>query len=383
MFNTELGDDTIAGEELRLLRETAREFAVREVVPHRDTWRREGMVSRDVWKRAGELGLLCAAMPTQFGGGGTTYRHDAVIVEELARIGFTDFAVGLQSMVVAPYIESYGSEAQKRRWLPGLASGTSIGALALSEPGAGSDLKAMRTTAVQQGEGYRLSGQKTFVSNGQLADLVIVAAKSNQRGGGPGISLFVVETAEAEGFRRGRRLEKIGLHAQDTSEMFFDDVFVEGQLLGRPNEGFDQLMQQLPQERMVIAISAVAVMEAAIDETLRYVRARRAFGRTLLEFQNTRFVLATAKTEAAIARTFLNDCLDRLIAGTLDGATAAMAKWWTTEKQCEVVDACLQLFGGYGFMAEYPIAHMWADARVQKIYGGTNEIMKELIARSL
>ncbi len=371
--------------ELTLFRETVRRFFAAEVVPHIAAWRKAGMVAREAWRRAGAAGLLCASMPAEFGGGGGNFRHEAILIEELAAIGFGDFAISLHNAIIAPYLLHYGTETQKHRWLPRMASGDMVAAIAMTEPDAGSDLQAIRTTARRVGDTYVLNGQKTFISNGQLADLVIVAAKTRIDAGAKGISLIAVETRDAPGFRRGRNLEKIGKHAQDTSELFFDDVVVpaENLLGGEPDRGFAQLMQQLPQERLVIAVGAVAAMEAALAETIAYVRSRRAFGKTLMEFQNTRFVLAEAKTTTQVARVFVDDCIARLLAGTLDVGTAAMAKYWTSEMQGKVIDSCLQLFGGYGFMAEYPIAQRYTDARVQRIYGGSNEIMKELIARGL
>ncbi len=371
--------------ELTLFRETVRRFFAAEVVPHITAWRKAGMVAREAWRRAGAAGLLCASMPAEFGGGGGDFRHEAILIEELAAIGFGDFAISLHNAIIAPYLLHYGTETQKHRWLPRMASGDMVAAIAMTEPDAGSDLQAIRTTARRVGDTYVLNGQKTFISNGQLADLVIVAAKTRIDAGAKGISLIAVETRDAPGFRRGRNLEKIGKHAQDTSELFFDDVVVpaENLLGGEPDRGFAQLMQQLPQERLVIAVGAVAAMEAALAETIAYVRSRRAFGKTLIEFQNTRFVLAEAKTTTQVARVFVDDCIARLLAGTLDVGTAAMAKYWTSEMQGKVIDSCLQLFGGYGFMAEYPIAQRYTDARVQRIYGGSNEIMKELIARGL
>ena len=372
------------GSELEYLRSSIRRFLEREVVPHRDRWRREGCVDRAVWSAAGAAGLLCLAIPEQYGGGGGTFRHEAVLIEELARIGFGDLALSLHNAIVAPYILHYGTEAQRQQYLPAMARGDMVGAIAMTEPGAGSDLKSMRTTARRDGNGWTLRGQKTFISNGQLADLVIVAAKTDAEAGARGVSLFIMEAAKAEGFRRGRNLEKIGRHAQDTSELFFDDVKLPADaLLGAEGRGFHQLMSQLPQERLVIGVGAVAAMETAIAETLRYVRERQAFGQTLFDFQNTRFVLAEAKTQATIGRVFMDWCVERLVAGELDAATAAMSKWWGSQTLCEIADRCLQLFGGYGYMAEYPIAHLWADARIGMIYGGSNEIMKELIARSL
>lgn len=371
-------------EELGMLRDSVRRFLEREVVPNCDRWRGEGRVDPAAWRLAGKAGLLCPALPETYGGGGGSFRHEAVIVEELSRIGFPDFAIPLHSGIVAPYILHYGSEEQKRRWLPRLASGALIGAIAMTEPGAGSDLRGMRCTAARTADGYVLNGQKTFITNGQIANLIVVAAKTDPKGGGKGISLFVVETDDAHGFRRGRALEKVGMKAQDTSELFFDELRLPfDSRLGEEGDGFRQLTEQLPQERLIIAVQAVAAIEAALDHTLRYVKERQAFGQRLIDLQNTRFRLAEAKSEADIARVFVDRCVERLVAGDLDVATAATAKWWTTEKQNQIIDLCVQLHGGYGYMLEYPIARMWADARVQKIYGGANEIMKELVARSL
>lgn len=369
---------------LEAFRHTVRRFLEAEVVPHIPRWRKAGQVDRAAWRRAGEAGLLCVGLPERWGGGGGDFRFEAVIIEEFARIGFSDFAIPLHSAVIAPYIWRYGTDAQRETWLPRLASGETVAAIAMTEPGAGSDLQAIRSRAVWDGTCYRLSGQKTFISNGQIADLVIVAAKTDPAARARGISLFLVE-ADRPGFRRGRALEKIGKHAQDTSELFFDDVPLprEALLGGREGQGFAQLMEQLPQERLVIAVGAVAAMEAALAETIAHVRTREVFGQPLIAFQNTRFVLAEAKTTARIARVFIEDCIARLLRGALDVETAAMAKWWTTEMQGRVIDACLQLFGGYGYMSEFTIAHRFTDARIQRIYGGTNEIMKELIARHI
>jgi acyl-CoA dehydrogenase len=369
---------------LDAFRATVRRFIETEVMPHVPRWRKEGQVDRAAWRRAGAAGLLGVSLPEAYGGAGGDFRFEAVIIEEFARAGFSDFAIPLHNAVIAPYVLRYGTEAQRRHWLPRMASGEAIAAIAMTEPGAGSDLQAIRTRAVWDGEHYRLSGQKTFISNGQLADIVVVAAKTDPAARARGVSLFLVE-ADRPGFRRGRALEKIGKHAQDTSELFFDDVLLprEALLGGVEGRGFAQLMEQLPQERLVIAVGAVASMEAALAETTTYVKTREAFGQKLIGFQNTRFVLAEAKTIARIGRVFVEDCIQRLIEGRLDVETAAMAKWWTTEMQGKVIDACLQLFGGYGYMAEYPIAHRYTDARIQRIYGGTNEIMKELIARAI
>jgi acyl-CoA dehydrogenase len=372
-------------EELTLFRDSARRFFEKECLPHVERWEREGIVGRDIWLKAGAAGMLCAAVPAEYGGPGGTFAHEKILIEEQARLGIGGFANSLHSSIITPYILNYGSEEQKRRWLPKLASGELIAAIAMTEPGTGSDLQGVRTTAKLDGNHYVIDGAKTFISNGQLADLVVVVAKTNPKEGAKGVSLIVVETAGLEGFKRGRNLEKIGQHAQDTSELFFDNVRVPTANLLGPEEGlgFKQLMQQLPQERLVIAIDAVALMERALDLTIAYVKDRKAFGRAIIDFQNTRFKLAEAKSETRIARVFVDDCAEKLLNGELDAETAAMAKWWTSDRLCHLIDECLQLFGGYGYMREFPIARMWGDARVLKIYGGTNEIMKELISRTL
>jgi acyl-CoA dehydrogenase len=375
-------------EELSILREQVRRFLEREMVPHREQWDREGVVARDAWRKAGAAGLLCASIPETYGGGGGTRAHDVVIAEEIGRAGLGGgfgAGAGVHSNIVAHYLLAYGSEEQKHRWLPGMAAGELVGAIAMTEPGTGSDLQSVRTTARRDGNDYVINGQKTFISNGQNADLVFVVAKTNPSAGARGVSIVIVETAKAEGFRRGRNLEKIGMHAQDTSELFFDDVRVPVENLLGPTEGqgFVQLMVQLAWERLSCAFGAVVAMERAVELTSDYVKERKAFGQPLMAFQNTQFKLAEAKTQAVIARTFVDELLVRLLNGTLDPTTAAMAKWWTTDAQCRVIDECLQLFGGYGYMTEYPIARMYADARVQKIYAGTNEVMKLLIARTL
>ena len=377
--------DAATAEELSLFRDSTRRFMEREVAPHRERWRHQKMVDRSLWEKAGEAGLLLAGITDEYGGSGGNFRHESVIIDELARVGFPDFGITLHSAIVAPYILHYGTEEQRRQWLPKLATGELVGAIAMTEPGAGSDLQAIRTNAKLDGNGYVINGQKTFITNGQHANLIIVACKTDPTKGSKGLSLVVVETDEVQGFRRGRNLDKIGFKAQDTSELFFDDVKVPTEnLLGPdPNRGFYQMMEQLPQERLIIAAQAVGAIEAAVEATIAYVKERKAFGKAIFDFQNTRFVLAEAKTEAKIGRLFVDHCVEELVEGRLDAVTGAMAKWWTTQKQGEIIDKCLQLFGGYGYMLEYPIAHMWTDARVQKIYGGTNEIMKELIARSL
>lgn len=375
-------------EELSILREQVRRFLEREMVPHCEQWDREGVVARDAWRKAGAAGLLCASIPETYGGGGGTRAHDVVIAEEIGRAGLGGgfgAGAGVHSNIVAHYLLAYGSEEQKHRWLPGMAAGELVGAIAMTEPGTGSDLQSVRTTARRDGNDYVINGQKTFISNGQNADLVFVVAKTDPSAGARGVSIVIVETAKAEGFRRGRNLEKIGMHAQDTSELFFDDVRVPVENLLGPTEGqgFVQLMVQLAWERLSCAFGAVVAMERAVELTSDYVKERKAFGQPLMAFQNTQFKLAEAKTQAVIARTFVDELLVRLLNGTLDPTTAAMAKWWTTDAQCRVIDECLQLFGGYGYMTEYPIARMYADARVQKIYAGTNEVMKLLIARTL
>lgn len=374
-------------EELTLLADATARFAARELTPHAERWRHAGIVDRDAWLKAGEAGILCASIPEAYGGGGGDRRHEAVISAELSKAGVGGgfgTGVGVSCGLVAHYILRYGTEEQKRAWLPGMATGEIIGAIAMTEPGAGSDLQNIRTVARRDGDDYLVSGQKTFISNGQCADLVIVAAKTGGDGA-KGVSLIVVETADAQGFRRGRNLDKIGMHAQDTSELFFDEVRVPAaSLLGEEEgRGFVQLMQELAWERLSCALGAVTNTERAVATTVDYVKQRTAFGKPLMAFQNTQFQLAECKSKAVIARTFVDDLMMKLMAGELDPVTAAMAKWWTTETLNEVADACLQLHGGYGYMNEYPIAQIWADARVTKIFAGTNEIMKMLIARSL
>ncbi len=373
-------------EELNILRSSARKFLEKEFTPHIESWIEQKCVDKAAWLKAGSAGLLCASIPDQYGGGGGTIAHETVILEELERCGIgIHFGNTIHSGIVAHYILAYGSEEQRQRWLPRMASGELIGALAMSEPGAGSDLKSIRTRAVRTPSGYVLNGQKTFITNGQAAGLIIVAAKTDPGAGAKGVSLIVVETANCDGFRRGRNLNKIGMQASDTAELFFDDAHVPVENILGPDEGggFAQMMAQLPVERLLIAISAVAAIERAVEITSAYVKEREAFGRKLLDFQNTSFKLAERATEALIARVFIDYCIQRALAGDLDTVTASMAKWWLTDKQSETADVCLQMFGGYGFMEEYPISRMYVDSRVQRIYGGTNEIMKVLIARHL
>jgi acyl-CoA dehydrogenase len=369
--------------ELELFRDTARRFIQKEIAPYHAQWEKDGVVSRDLWCKAGEAGLLLTDIPAEYGGGGGEFLTIAVLTEEMLRGMYTGPGFRVHSDIVARYIFHYGSEAQKQKWLPRMASGEVVGAIAMTEPGTGSDLQAVRTTALRDGDEYVISGQKTFITNGQLADLVIVIAKTDPSARAKGVSLILVET-DRPGFARGRNLEKIGLKAQDTSELFFDGVRVPvTNRLGEEGRGFAYLMQELPRERLLIGIGAVAAMEAALQWTLDYTRERKAFGRAIIDFQNSRFKLAEVKTEVRVARVFLDHCIDLHMNGTLDVPTAAMCKWWLTELYGRVVDTCLQLHGGYGYMWEYPIARAYADARVQRIFGGANEIMKEIIGRSL
>src|SRR5262245_20973046 len=372
-------------EDLVLLEEQARRFIDAEFTPHVERWNEEGMYERKVWTQAGEAGLLCASMPEEYGGAGGSFAHEAVINREFSLSGFDAFAAPLHSGIVAPYILHYGTEEQKKRWLPKLATGELVGAIAMSEPGTGSDLQSVRTTAVKKGNRYVLNGSKTFITNGQHANLIVVVAKTDPKEKAKGVSLMVVETDDAQGFRRGRKLKKLGQDSADTSELFFEDVSLPADaLLGtEEGQGFVQLMKELPQERMIVAVHACAMMERAVALTIDYVKQRTAFGRKIIEFQNSQFELAACKTEATIARSFCDQCVDQLLKGELDTVTASMAKYWTTDTLARVVDRCLQLFGGYGFMDEYPISRLYRDARVMRIYAGTNEIMKLLIARSL
>lgn len=372
-------------EELEILQSAVRKFYEKEFLPHSERWDEQGSVDREAWLKAGEAGILCASIKEEYGGGGGTFAHEMVIAEEQGRIGISGFGNSVHSGIVAHYIQSYGTEDQKKKWLPKMATGEIVGGIAMTEPGTGSDLQGVKTTAKKSGNQYVVNGQKTFITNGQQANLICVVAKTDPSGGAKGTSLIMVETDEVEGFRRGRNLKKLGMKAQDTSELFFDDVKVPtSNLLGtEEGKGFFQLMQQLPQERLIIAVQACVAMEMALKYTTDYVKERTAFGQRILDFQNTQFKLAECKTEATIARVFVDDCAMKLLDGKLDATTAAMAKWWTTQKQNEIVDTCLQFFGGFGYMMEYPIAKLYADARVQKIYGGTNEIMKMLIARTL
>jgi acyl-CoA dehydrogenase len=372
-------------EDLTAFRELARSFCEKELTPHQERWAEAKQVDRELWTKAGEVGLLCLSIPEEYGGGGGTFAHEAVLLQEQARSGDDAWGIPVHNGIVAHYVLAYGTEEQKRRWLPKLASGELVGAIAMTEPGTGSDLQSITTKAIRTGDTYVVNGAKTFITNGYQAGLIIVAAKTNPAEKAAGVSLVVVETEGAEGFRRGRVLDKVGLKGQDTAELFFDDVTIPADnLLGTAEgQGFVQLMQQLPQERLLIAVTAVAAMELVVDLTLKYTREREAFGRPIFGFQNTKFTLADAATEVAVSKAFLDQCIDRHLKGRLDVPGAAMAKMWTTERLGKVADSCLQLFGGYGFMTEYPIAKAWTGARVQRIFGGTTEIMKEIIARSL
>ena len=372
-------------EDLVLLEEQARRFLAAEFGPHLEKWHEEHSYPREVWTKAGKAGLLCASMPEEYGGAGGTFAHEAVIDREYALAGFDTFGATLHSGIVAPYILRYGTEEQKRRWLPKLATGEMVGAIAMSEPGTGSDLQGVRTTAKRSGNGYVLNGSKTFITNGQHANLIIVVAKTDPKEGSKGISLMVVETDDASGFRRGRKLKKLGMDSADTSELFFEDVSLPAEsLLGiEEGQGFYQLMKDLPQERLIVSIHAVAMIERALALTIDYVKQRQAFGKKIIDFQNTQFVLAECKSEATVAKVFLDHCIERHVKRELDTTTASMAKYWLTDLVGSIVDRCLQLFGGYGYMDEYPISRLYRDARVLRIYAGTNEIMKLLIARSL
>ena len=371
-------------EEHRLYTESVRKFFADQLAPNIQRWIDAGIVDRDFWVKAGEAGILGAAIEEAYGGAGAGISFDAITIYEQARCSDSGWGFGIQSIVIH-YIRAYGTEDQKARWLPKLATGEMVAALAMTEPGCGSDVQSVRTSATKTGNEYLITGSKTFITNGQTANLICLAAKTDKDAGASGVSLIMVETDDLEGFRRGKNLSKLGLKAQDTTELFFEGVRVpKNNLLGiQEGQGFYQLMNQLPWERLLIGITALGAIDFALEETTRYVRERKAFGTRVMDFQNTRFKLAEMKTKAEVTRSFLNDGIEKLDAGTLDASTASMAKWWGSQTQCEIMDECVQLHGGYGYMMEYPITRLYADARVQKIYGGTNEIMKELIARSL
>lgn len=372
-------------DELVMLADMSRKFFEAEVVPDYERFEKQEMVDRSVWEKSGSAGLLCASMPEKYGGAGGSYAHEAVIAEALGHVGGDGFGICLHNSIVAPYIQHYGSEEQKQRWLPKMASGELIGAIAMTEPGAGSDLQGVKTTAAKDGNHFVINGSKTFITNGQHANLIIVVTKTDPAAGAKGTSLMIVETDEVEGFERGRNLDKIGLKSNDTSELFFNNVRIPtSNMLGHEEgQGFVQLMQQLPQERLLIANQAMAMIERALAVTIDYVKERKAFGKAVIDFQNTQFKLAELKSEATMLKAFIDTCVAQHLKGELTTTTASMAKYLSSDLQCKMVDECLQLHGGYGYMNEYPIARMFRDARVQRIYGGTNEIMKLLIARSL
>ena len=374
-------DDT----ELDLFSDAVGQFFEKECAPHVERWRKAGIVDREIYTKAGEMGILGASIPEEYGGSGGDFRHEAIIIEQQQWKGIDGFGVSLHNAIIAPYIVAFGTEAQKQKYLPKCASGEIITAIAMTEPGAGSDLQNIKTTAKKDGDGYIINGSKTFISNGQLANLVLVCAKTDPSLGAKGISIMLVDTDEVEGFERGRNLEKVGQHAADTSELFFNDVRVpESALLGgEEGKGFIQLMTKLPQERHIIGLQGIGMIERAIHETVAYVKDRKAFGGTIFDFQNTQFKLAECKTDATVAKVFMDHCTELLLQDRLDAATASMSKYWVSDLQCKIIDECLQLHGGFGYMDEYPIAQMYADARVQRIYGGANEVMKMLIARTL
>ena len=371
-------------DEHRMFSDLVTRFFVKELVPNIDRFNAQQLVDQEFWQQAGEAGIMCGSVPMDYGGIDGGIGYDAITLYHQGAVGDTSWGYGIQSIVVH-YIVRYGSEEQKQNWVPRLISGKSIGALAMTEPSCGSDVQSMRTTAIRDGNQYLINGSKMFITNGQSADLIILAAKRDKKLGAKGISLILVDANQAEGFRRGKTLNKLGLKGNDTAELYFDNVKVPlTNLLGEEEgQGFYQMMQQLPWERLLIGISALGLIDFALKVTVEYVQNRKAFGQRIMDFQNTRFKLAEIKTKAEILRSFINDCIERLEKNQLDPATASMAKYWGSQTQNEVMNECLQLHGGYGYMMEYPIARLYADSRVQMIYGGTNEIMKELIARSL
>ncbi len=374
---------TLFDSDLEGFRDTVRKFLEKEAVPFHPQWEKDGQVDRAIWNKAGEMGFLCPTAPEAYGGLGCDFRYSAVVMEEIARCGCSGIGWPLHSDIVMPYILNWGSEAQKQKYIPKLISGEMVGAIAMTEPGTGSDLQNVKTTAIKQGDHYVLNGSKTFITNGQLADLVIVVAKTNPQEAAKGISLLLVE-CDSEGFEKGTNLDKVGMKAQDTSELFFNDVKVPAEnLLGSEGLGFVALMQELPQERLLVGLTAIAACEAALDWTKDYVKERKAFGKPIANFQNTRFKIAELTAEVTAMRVFTDRCLELHLSKKLDIPTAAMLKQLSTDLQCKVMDECVQLHGGYGYMWEYPIARAWADSRVQKIYAGTNEIMKEIVARAV
>ena len=374
---------TLYSDDYEIFRTSVRKFVEQEIVPHHDQWERDGIVSREVWTAAGDNGFLCSFVPEEYGGPGGDFLHTAIVTEELARVDASGVAFHLHSGIVAPYILNHGTEEQKRAWLPGMCAGTIIGAIAMTEPGAGSDLANIKTSAKRNKDKFVINGQKTFISNGHISDLVITACKTTPDVGAKGISLLVALRGD-EGFSRGRNLQKIGWHAQDTSELFYSDVEVTAdRMSGEDNKGFTYLMQELSQERLIVAIRAATTIEAALEETIKYTKDREAFGKPLFAFQNTRFKLAEAKTSATVVRSFIDQCTRLHMTQSLDANDAAMAKLFATETMCKILDDCLQMYGGYGYMWEYPIARMWAGQRIARIAGGSSEIMKEIISRTL
>jgi acyl-CoA dehydrogenase len=371
-------------EDLSIFRDAAARFLDSEMVPNDAQWRKQQHVGKDIWRKAGSTGLLCTDVCAEYGGVGGDFRHEAVLYEELARRGLSGFGQGVHS-ICAHYLVNHGTQEQKHRFLPRMASGELIGAIGMTEPGAGSDLQGLKTRAVLDGDHYVINGSKIFITNGYLAGLIALVVKTQPGTGAKGTSILMVETANLAGFRVGRILDKMGMKSQDTAELFFDNVRVPvaNLLGGAEGQGFYQLMGDLPYERAVIAVAAVGAMEGALAETVKYVKDRKAFGKSIAEFQNTKFKLAEIATKTRIARIFVDDCIAKVVAGTLDTVTASMAKFWVTDTQQEVLDECVQLHGGYGYMNEYLVCRMFADSRVQRIYGGTNEIMKELISRAL
>ena len=371
-------------DDLRMLREAASRFVESEMLPKEPGWRAQHHVDHATWRAVGEAGFLLMDVPAEYGGGGGDFRHEAVLYEELQRRGISGFGQGVHS-IAAHYVLNHGSEAQKQRWLPRMARGELVGAIAMTEPGAGSDLKGIRTRAVRDGADYVVNGSKIFITNGSIATILMLVVRTDPADRRHGLSILMVETEGLAGYRVGRVLDKMGLTAQDTSELFFEDVRVPADCLlgGEEGLGMHQLMGDLPYERLTIAVGGVAAMEGAFAETARYVKERQAFGQSIGTFQNTRFRLAEIATQARVARVFLDRCIEEQVAGTFDSDTAAMAKWWITDLQQKVIDECVQLHGGYGYMNEYLVCRMFADSRVQRIYGGTNEIMKELISRSI
>ena len=374
---------TLFSSDHETFRDTVRKFLENEAVPFNEEWEQQGVVPKDVWLKAGEQGFLCPMVSEEYGGIGADFLYSVVINEEISKLGLTGIGWGLHTEIVAPYIEHNGSEVLKQKYLPKMVTGEMIGAIAMTEPGAGSDLQGVKTTAIKDGDHYVLNGSKTFITNGQNADIVIVVAKTDPTKGAKGISLFVVET-DSEGFEKGKNLKKVGMKAQDTSELFFQDVRVPAEnLLGEEGMGFIYLMKELPQERLGISVGGLAMAESALAHTIEYVKERKAFGKPIAGFQNTQFKIAEMHTKLEVARAYVDRCLELHLKKELDIPTAAAGKYYITDLQCGVIDECLQLHGGYGYMWEYPIARMFADSRVQRIYGGTNEIMKGIIAKAV